>query len=335
MSRQPKIRWRKRDEELLKKTLRNFNAKLRRIEKKNPENAKYLPKFSKKIYDEFDERDVIVFTDRLSLEQAKDLISTREDFNRRIDALKRFSRRGAEDLVQVKSFINSDGETINLDNNIFITKWQKHQMENLLPVINKNREIREKEIAETEQKRKGESKGYNYAQIGMGSQTKRELKPINPYFRTMDLEDLMWKFRTILNESTSDYFENRDELLRGNYIKSLVENFNPKDIEEITNRIKRMSAKEFLRIFYEQGGNFEFSYPPDEDQYQGYLEEISEIWLPNEMNDVEVENNEVKIVGKRNEWKLFNNKNELIGKFDNKKEMNQYIKNHEYKILKD
>ena len=37
MSRQPKIRWRKSDEQELKRVVKNFNAKLNRIEKKNPD----------------------------------------------------------------------------------------------------------------------------------------------------------------------------------------------------------------------------------------------------------------------------------------------------------
>ena len=40
-----KIRWRETDEQELKRVVRNFNAKIRRLEKKNPQIKEYLPKF--------------------------------------------------------------------------------------------------------------------------------------------------------------------------------------------------------------------------------------------------------------------------------------------------
>lgn len=268
MSKQYRIKWTEADLKELNRVVKNFNSKLARLEKKDPKNANKLPKFSKEVFDPDLRENVVVFTDRLSVNQLKEMINTRQDFNREINALKRFSRRGAEKLVSID----------NTDNNIEITKWQKEEMNRRLVYINKRREARRDEISKIDIVDKGESAGYKFGAVGMGSQALKELNPITISYPSMTNYDMKWKFRTILKESQSDYFNKRDELLRLNYIKSLEENFNSSDIQDVIDKIKNMNPSQFLAMFYAQGGNFEFSYPPDEEQYQGYVEQVKSIW---------------------------------------------------------
>ena len=65
------IRWTKSDSEDLAKAVKNFNAKIKRLETKYPKTKNSLPQ-------------------KVSLKEMKDLIKTRADFKREINALKRF-----------------------------------------------------------------------------------------------------------------------------------------------------------------------------------------------------------------------------------------------------
>ena len=98
MSRKYNIRWSEADEAELKRVVKNFNAKLTRLANKDPQNKNALP-------------------ERVSAAQLRDLIETRQDLNRELNALRRFSERGAEELVDVPDN----------DYNLKITKWQKNR----------------------------------------------------------------------------------------------------------------------------------------------------------------------------------------------------------------
>lgn len=265
MSKRYPIKWSEADLKEAKRVLKNFNAKLARVEKKNPKAKNNLPKFSKHGEDEYGNR-IVEFTDRLSLEQLQEMIYSRQDFNREINALKRFSRRGAENLITIDD----------TDNNIKITKWQNEEMNRRLVHINRRRNQRRNEISEIIIKDVNEQAGYRVAE--MGNQALKELNPLTKSFKTMSNKDMHWKFNTILAESNSNYFNEKDERLRENYIKSLTENYNEEDIKDIIENIRKMDSKDFVSEFYAQGGNFEYSYFPDDEQYQAYVEQLRGIW---------------------------------------------------------
>ena len=82
MPRRYNIRWSQADEAELKRVVKNFNAKLTRLAKKDPQSAAALP-------------------ERVSAAQLRDMIETRQDLNRELNALRRFSERGAEELVDI------------------------------------------------------------------------------------------------------------------------------------------------------------------------------------------------------------------------------------------
>ena len=107
MSKQNRINWRDSDKQELKRAVKNFNAKIKRLEKKNPSNKNVLP-------------------EKVSVAQMQELINTRQDLNREINALKRFTKRGAEEIVDVPG----------TDYNLKITKWQRTEMNRRAAIIN-------------------------------------------------------------------------------------------------------------------------------------------------------------------------------------------------------
>lgn len=252
MSRKYNIRWKESDKQDLRKAVKNFNAKISRLEKKNPALKNVLP-------------------EKISVAQMKNMIQTRQDLKREINALKRFSKRGAESIVNVPGN----------DYNLKTTKWQKQEMTRRIGNINRARKRRREIIEETEMTSRGESLGYSKGDIGMGKAENVSLSPMNAFTAKMTRHDLNYKFKNILQESQSTYWNQRDVLLKENYIKSLEENFNSNDIADIVDSIRDMPMDEFLKIFYAEGGNFELSYPPDQEGYNAYLTALKAIWIPN------------------------------------------------------
>lgn len=252
MPKQYNIRWRKDDSEALRKAVRNYNAKIDRLAKKNPEIASALP-------------------EKTTVRQMKELIDTRQDLNRELNSLRRFSKKGAEELVDVP-----DSEY-----NLKITKWQKSEMTRRVAIINRKRSKRLKEISEMEMTSRGESLGYTRGQLGMGRAEEEQLKPMQPFTPKMTRRDLKMKHKAINLQSQSTYFNRKDEQFRRNFIKGLKENFNERDIKDVIERIEDMDFKTFYHTFQSEGGNFEFIYPPDEEQYEAYVNSLKATWTPN------------------------------------------------------
>lgn len=251
MARYHRINWRESDTQELKRVVRNYNAKLTRLAKKNPQIENVLP-------------------EKVSVGQLKELINTRQDLKRELNALKRFSKRGAEEIVIVPD----------TDYNLKITKWQKTEMNRRIGIINRRRAKRLDEISNMEMTSRGESLGYKRSDLGMGKATEVSLKPMNAFTRRMSQSDLKWKWKGIMKESQSDYFTQKDYRLRDNYIKALQENYNVNDIQDIIDEINSMDIKEFLNKFEQEGGTLEFAYPPNKEQYEGYVNALKSTWKP-------------------------------------------------------
>lgn len=251
MSKQYNIRWKPDDNQELRKAVKNFNAKISRLEKKDPQNKEVLP-------------------EKITVKQIKELISTRQDLKRELNALQRFSKRGAEKIIEIPD----------TDYNLKTTKWQKEEMARRTAIINRKRKRRLKEVAETEIKSRGEKLGYRRGDIGMGKASEIELQPLKAFTPKMNRRDLGKKFNLIMKESQQGYWNKRDILMKKNYISSLEQNFNANDIKDVIEHIDDMDFNDFRKIFEAEGGNFELSYPPDEESYNAHLSALKSIWTP-------------------------------------------------------
>lgn len=251
MSRKYNIRWREADEKELQRVVKNYNAKLSRLAKKNPEMKNALP-------------------DRVSAAQLRDMIETRQDLNRELNSLRRFSQKGAEELVEVPDN----------DYNLKITKWQKDEINRRVAVINRTRKQRLKKMQETEATQGGKKLGYSAAPM-MGKAETLSLKPIKGFTKYMNRADLKKRFTQLLKESQSGYWNARDERTRQNYIRALLQTFSEGDISEAIKAIEGMDIKEFRKRFESDSGKFETLYPNDRDEYVAALNELAAIWTPN------------------------------------------------------
>lgn len=251
MSKQYHIRWNESDNKELARVVRNFNAKINRLAKKDPQNKNVLP-------------------EKVTVGQLKELINTRRDLNRELNALKRFSKRGAEEIVSVPG----------TDYNVRLTKWQRTEINRRVGIINRKRKARRDEIQGTFVESRGQEVGYTRGDIGMGKIDNIELSPMNAFTRRMTQYDVSWKWKSVMSQSQSDYLTNRDFILRDNFVRSLEENYNVNDIQDVIDTIKSMDINEFLKEWYKDPEAFEWAYPPDEEQYQGYVNALKSTWLP-------------------------------------------------------
>lgn len=230
------ISWNENQQKQIKQAVRNFNAKIDRLAKKNPKEAGTLP-------------------EKVSLRELKKMINTRQDLQREVNALKRFSKRGAEELTNPPpKFGNTE---------LRLTKWEVDEMLRRTARVNKSRALKRAEILETEMTSRGEELGYKRGQVAMGTLDKNQLEPIVPFTRTMNNEERRRKFRTLRNESQIDYWDKRDNILREAYIKGIKQNYNPEDVQDVVDKIRTMDIKEFRKIFESEGGTkaFEWVYP--------------------------------------------------------------------------
>lgn len=262
MSRQYNIKWRLKDEKELRRTARKFNAKLGRLVRKNPDNRNILPQF----YNEKSEQ----FESRITVDTLKNLIQTRKDFNRIINMLERFSKRGAEKIVEAPG--NEYGSKT--------TKWAKEEMLRNQGIVNRKRQDRLNNLNIIEVANSEGKLGYTLGQMfGMGLASKNKLKPTRAFTPSQSQTDIKYKMRSLLSEATSNYFSNRDEILKTSFINTLKENYREADITDVINKIKEMDTDVFLLKFEAKADSFEFAYPPDEEQYQAYLSELKAYWL--------------------------------------------------------
>ena len=260
MSRTYNIRWTENDSKELSRAVKNFNAKVRRLEKKYAGQDVVLP-------------------EKVSVKELQNVIGTRRDLNRELKSLQRFSQRGAEDIVEAPI----------TENTIRLTKWQRTEMNRLKGIINAQRSKRYDmvvELQESHMEYKGEKLPYTVGEFGgMGQQELNALKPVNAFTKHMTKYDLPEKFKALRKHAQSDYFTRTDRTLLENFVGSIEKTYSAPEFrdraEKLTNAIREMDFKEFYKKFKRNPGEFEYSsdVAPDAD-LDGYLTKLESTWLP-------------------------------------------------------
>ncbi|MBO7714060.1 MAG: hypothetical protein J6S85_10850 [Methanobrevibacter sp.] len=263
MPEQNNIKWRIQDEQELRRVARNFNDKLRRLVKENPANKNIYPQFYNAKTDQFESR--------ITIEALKDSIQTRADFNRELNMLKRFSKRGAEKIVEAPG--NEYGSKT--------TVWQIQETGRMVGIVNRKRQERLAKLNLVEMANASGKLGYTVGQMfGMGLASKNKLSPTKGFTMSQTQADIRYKFRALINESRANYHKDRDQILKENYIRTLEQNFDVDDIKDVTKAIEQMPADLFILKFEAKGDSFEFAYPPNRgtDDYNNYVSELKGYW---------------------------------------------------------
>lgn len=267
MSKYHRIRWSESDNKELARVVKNFNAKIDRLNKKDPSKMlNSLPEGMKVNKNALPEK--------VSVGQLKELIKTRQDLKRELNSLKRFSKKGAEKIELVPD----------TDYNLQVSNWQRKEMNRRVGIINKRRKERLDMIREVGV----EGHDFTLGQLGMGKQAENELKPTSSFYRTMSQTDLKWKWKSLRAEMQSSYFTEKDYRVKENYIKGLTDNYAEKDVKDVIKAIEKMDIKDFLDKFLSVDLNtFEWaSGPPNQEDYNAYVNRLKSEWIG--VNDEEL-----------------------------------------------
>ena len=209
MAKRHSIKWRLQDRKTLGKTVKNFNAKITRLEKKHPELKEFLPK-------------------KVSVKDLKNNIETRQDFNRELRSLQRFSKKGAEKPVISKTGITT-------------TVWEKKEVGYKVALLNRKRK------AERERAEVSTEKGT------MGTIENASLQPKKYDINTIEPSSWERFKKNVEKQIKSSYFDEKKELYKQNYIKGFINVFGGGFIigfDSVLQKLKDIPADELVDLYY-------------------------------------------------------------------------------------
>lgn len=264
MSRQSNIKWRIQDERELAQVARDFNRKLSRLIDANPANASIYPKFYNPATQQLESE--------ISISNLKELITTRADYNRYVNMLKRFLREGAEDIVDAPG--NDYGTKT--------TRWHIQEMNRLKGNVNRKREARLEEFKAIEMTSSEGSLGYSLGdRFGMGLASRSQLSPTKAFTPSQGQADINFKLSSLMKQSKSSYYRDKVQILKDNYIRELERNYNRRDVSGVIDVINKMDNELFVLKFEAHGDKMELVYPPEKGtpEYQANVEELVGYWI--------------------------------------------------------
>lgn len=251
-SRLPQMKWREQDEKALRNAVANFNRKLTRLEKQ--QNIEGLP-------------------DRIPLKTLKSKITTRQQFNREINRIKRFNKKGAEEIITNQYGVKA-------------TAWVIREAKINARVITTSRTRELKKLNEIEVTNLGKPVGLNRGE--MHSQRQNELRPKKFNFETKrSYKELQMALASIEKQSNAAYDYKKRKDMQDNYIKGL-HNVYGAYARNIIATIKEMSPDDFYFIYMsEEQASFEYQYDVIGEVIAEKISELSDIWGA-EKNEIEL-----------------------------------------------
>ena len=219
------IRYNKELINKINKTVRNYNAKINRLQKQNP---------------------TLSLPEKISAKSLKNMSDTRTELNRNLQRLKRFSKRGAE-------------ENIVLPTGEIISTYELSELKRESARLQRNLTRRIHELAGTTPKVAGIKQDYNYAEMGdmrlNNMIAKRDtLARMNKNIRkTGSLKNFAKLIETTRNKQNYQI-----SIFRNNYIDKMLTyqayaiGYDKERINTIKEKLNKLSDKDFLRFFDEE-----------------------------------------------------------------------------------
>jgi hypothetical protein len=233
------IKYRDSDAEKLRRTVKNFNAKISRAEA----------------------RGYTALPERVAVRDLISDIGTRADFNRTVNMLQRFSKKGAERAVDM-----GEGFTV--------AAWERTEMNRQRAIINVKRARELERIKGLDVTSRGEPVGLKRGQMGDARVVAFKEKP--PKLKFDSRAELEAYKRTLRKQTKSNYFSGLDEQYKRNYIKGLRSAFGGR-ANSLIAKIEALPARAVVEKMYtEQEGNIAFIY--DELEAAEKLAVLNEVW---------------------------------------------------------
>lgn len=211
MSKYHKIKWSENDKKELSRLIKNYNAKIDYHAKKNG-SKEGLP-------------------EKLKVKEVKANIVSRKDFNRTLDKIALFLKRGGEQIIENK-------------NGVKITKAEyQYTMKNINEVNAKNKKERNKMLNEPV---------YVNGKLLMTARRMSTLNKLQPFiFNFNNITD----FQSYAKYFESKLFDTHWKLEEQAYLETLIEciegQYSEKNIEILTKLFKAIGSKKLLNLYYE------------------------------------------------------------------------------------
>ena len=243
------IRYRESDLDKLNRTVENFNRKIRRAAA----------------------RGVVGLPEPVRVRDLKEEIVSRSDFNRELNALQRFSRKGAERTV-----------ILHQETGVAITKWERDELSRLQAIVEtRKRRVRE-EMGSQPATRLGEPLGMTRGEMHSARMNALAESKLN-YKAFRSPSEIRARKRTLGTRARSDYFKRADEKYRDNYVKGLETVFGKKAAPLIAH-IRSMDPHDVVRKYYkDQEGTIRFLY--EKAQRESHLKAIMQMWTRQDLAD--------------------------------------------------
>lgn len=232
------IKWRKSDEQELAKAARKFNAKRTRLLKQVPELEDFLP-------------------DKLNVQDIKRETKTRSDFNKTLNSINRFMRKGAE-----KPIVTEQG--------VKTTQYEKNELQIKIRTINQRR------AAERKRANVSTEKGT------MGTIQANNLNPKKVDINKVKKSDWKKFVESVEKQSKDIYQKEKYDRYKENFIKGLQNAFGEK-ADQLVSMVEQIDPATLTQMYYDDPIiQIDFIYDPIEMQakidamtehLQGYLDQ--------------------------------------------------------------
>lgn len=249
MAKQYNIRWTENQQDQLRKAVKNFNAKVKRLEEKYNNDSK------------------VVIPERVTMREMKEIIGTRGDLQREVRSLQSFTKRGAEELISTQT-----------DSNISITKWQNKDLKRRAKMINNMRDIKREEYLNRPVIDRGKVLDYTNRAI-MGDTKLLQFEHTTPITKTMGKADFHYKMKHYRYEGQDKYWNIRDQQMIENYIQTIKDNFSYNDVKAVIDKIESLSIDKAKEIIYSDPQKYASAYPgADKNDEEKHVRALHEMW---------------------------------------------------------
>ena len=216
------IRYDKKLNQEMNKIIRNFNQKISRLEKQNKE---------------------LLLPNKVTKQEIKANAHTRKELIRKLQELKRYSKRDIE-------------KTIILDSGVAISKYEYENIKIEARRLKQSlaREIKIKQVKPI--RIGGLLQDSTFAQSGDKNYLNlvARYKALNKHLENLDADEIK-RYKMLINKSkrNSRYYDN---IFMGNYLKALDDTawfygYDEKKIEEIKDKLLTLDSKDFTKLFTE------------------------------------------------------------------------------------
>ena len=217
------IRYDKKLNQEINKTIRNFNQKIARLEKSD--------------------RDLILPT-KITKKQLKSEVITRNELKRKLKELQRYSNRGIE-------------QTITTRGGVTLSKYELANIKRESARVKRNLTREIKKLQETKPKVFGKIQATTFAKMGdsryLNLVTKREA--LNKDLTKISSEQFERQQRLIAKIGKNQRYMNN--VFKDNYFEMLTDlgyyyNYDEAKLREIKNKIYKLSPEQFYKLFNEE-----------------------------------------------------------------------------------